>query len=53
MKFEVYLEKIRKCTDVNELHQIRNDILYEDNDELTKGDMFLLAEFIEFKRHYL
>lgn len=53
MKFELYLEQIKKCADANELQEIRNHILYDDNDELNKSDMFLLAEFIEFKRHYL
>jgi len=52
MKFEIYLEQIQNCKNAKDLQEIRNHILYEEND-LSKTDMFLLAEFIEFRRHYL
>jgi len=52
MDYRKYLDAVTNAESLKELMNIRNIILYEDND-LDKGEMFLLGEFIEFRKDYL
>ena len=52
MTYKEYLSEISKAKTLDDLLNIREQVLYNERN-LEKDEMFLLGEFIEFKKDFL
>ena len=52
MTYKDYLDKISKAKTLDDLYEIRENILYNER-SLEKDEMFLLGEFIQFRTDYV